>query len=192
MKKYNVTMIGAPSVGKTTIANSLISQSFKDDYIPTIGVSMIKIPFRPNFGSDEKTTWFFVWDTAGMEQYKALAPIYYRDSHCALCVLDVSDECALEKADEWFAFYRATCDKSFPVYFIANKIDLDRKIGHDEIEKFANERNSRFVEVSAKTGEGIEEILPLLASTLGELKVDENSSVAELLDERKEKSSSCC
>lgn len=38
-----------------------------------------------------------IWDTAGQEKYHALGPIYYRDSHGALLVYDVTDEDSFAK-----------------------------------------------------------------------------------------------
>lgn len=39
-------------------------------------------------------------DTAGQERYHALGPIYYRDSHGAVVVYDITDEDSFQKVDE--------------------------------------------------------------------------------------------
>ena len=38
-----------------------------------------------------------VQDTAGQERYHALGPIYYRDSHGAIVVYDITDEDSFKK-----------------------------------------------------------------------------------------------
>ena len=38
-----------------------------------------------------------VWDTAGQERFHALGPIYYRDSHGAVLVYDITDEDSFQK-----------------------------------------------------------------------------------------------
>ena len=39
-------------------------------------------------------------DTAGQERYHALGPIYYRDSHGAVVVYDITDEDSFQKVGE--------------------------------------------------------------------------------------------
>ncbi len=41
--------------------------------------------------------WFTLQDTAGQERYHALGPIYYRDSHGAIVVYDITDEDSFAK-----------------------------------------------------------------------------------------------
>lgn len=38
-----------------------------------------------------------LWDTAGQERFHALGPIYYRESHGALLVYDITDEDSFKK-----------------------------------------------------------------------------------------------
>ncbi|VDK34036.1 unnamed protein product [Anisakis simplex] len=38
-----------------------------------------------------------IWDTAGQEKFHALGPIYYRDSHGALLIYDITDQHSFEK-----------------------------------------------------------------------------------------------
>ena len=42
-----------------------------------------------------------IWDTAGNDRFKDLAPMYYRGSHGALVVYDITDASSLEKAKFW-------------------------------------------------------------------------------------------
>lgn len=173
---YNVVLIGSASVGKTSIANTLVCKAYSDHYRPTIGAAMIKIPYV----DDEMEKYLFIWDTAGMEQYKSLAPTYYRDSSCAILVYDVSDENSLNRAAEWYDFYRETVEERFPVLIIGNKIDLERKISLEKCQFFADHRNCQLIEVSAKTGEGIEQIIPILRKILESSDLpDDCASVAQ-------------
>lgn len=38
-----------------------------------------------------------IWDTAGQERFHALGPIYYRESHGAVLVYDITDHDSFEK-----------------------------------------------------------------------------------------------
>ncbi len=41
---------------------------------------------------DGHTIKFEIWDTAGQERFHSLAPMYYRGSHAAIIVYDISSE----------------------------------------------------------------------------------------------------
>ena len=159
---YNVALIGPASVGKTTIANELIRKMFSEKYKPTIGAAMVKIPYVDN----DIEKYLFIWDTAGMEKYKSLTPAYFRDCNCVILVFDYSVSNSLDKAKEWLDFFNETVESNYPVLIVGNKIDLPRQISHESASEFASEKNSRLLDVSAKTGEGIDRILPTLIQIL--------------------------
>ncbi|MPC80893.1 Ras-related protein Rab-21 [Portunus trituberculatus] len=45
-----------------------------------------------------------IWDTAGQERFHALGPIYYRESHGAILVYDITDEDSFQKVNPYFLF----------------------------------------------------------------------------------------
>lgn len=50
---------------------------------------------------DGSTIKFQIWDTAGQEKYKALLPLYYRDSQVAIIVYDVAAHSTVEDMQYW-------------------------------------------------------------------------------------------
>ena len=116
----NISMIGDACVGKTTIAGVLLNKKFSNDYEPTIGGSLVSIPFTDN---DTKKC-FYIWDTAGMEKYRSLAPVYYRDSLAAIIIYDVNSRVSFEHLEDWINHYRDNNKKNMPIMIIGNKIDL--------------------------------------------------------------------
>lgn len=42
-----------------------------------------------------------IWDTAGQEKYKSIAPIYYREAKIALCVYDITSAKSFEVMQRW-------------------------------------------------------------------------------------------
>ncbi|OHS99645.1 Rab8 [Tritrichomonas foetus] len=143
-------------------------------------------------GGDEDVTWFYVWDTAGTEKYKALAPVYYRDSQAAVIVYDVSNSNSFENVNSWREMYFQHVPPSNPVLIIANKLDLQepeqREIDAEIGRKFAESHNCSFLMVSAKTGENIDQILVVLKRLLKNSKRPGKTEMAR----EENKSKSCC
>jgi small GTP-binding protein len=143
----------------------MLKMKFTAEYRATIGASMVKIPYVPKEAGPVK--WFYFWDTGGMEKYRSLAPIYYRDSCAALIVYDVTERQTFAQLDTWLRLYRESCGKSNPVIVIGNKIDLNkRQVEESEGKEYATEHMCEFMEVSAKTGHGIDRILVKLDALL--------------------------
>lgn len=40
---------------------------------------------------DDQVVKYEIWDTAGQERYHSLAPMYYRSTHAAVVVYDITD-----------------------------------------------------------------------------------------------------
>lgn len=187
MKNFNISLIGDSAVGKTTIANILCNNSeFNEEYIPTVGASMLKVPYQDG----ENLIWFYIWDTAGMEAYRSLAPVYYRNSSAALIVYDISKRETFNNIEDWYNLYSNTVGPDLPVIFIGNKIDLEeeRSVSYDEAERRSKEMNGLFLETSAKTKKNIYKILEILAEVLKNYESHQNSS-AQLVTE---KTTECC
>ena len=191
-RSYNVVMIGESFVGKTTIANMLCHETFSTNYTPTIGASMLKIPY------DEKdsTSFFYILDTAGMEKYRSLAPAYYRDSSACLLVYDVTNSESFENLPNWYKLYREHASPYAPCLIIGNKIDLEeeRKVDEKEGRNFAERNNCQFLEVSAKDGKNLHQIIPLISDSLENVSRSTNSSSTYSLgnENQSKDSSHCC
>lgn len=182
----NITLIGDSCVGKTTIANALLDEPYSTTYKPTIGASMVKVPFD----SDGSVEWFYLWDTAGMEKYRAIAPVYYRGSEAAVVVFDVSNRATLEHVSDWCGFYKSVVgDKALLI--VGNKTDLLAEEEIDElradVEAVAREMNAEFLFTSAKEKVGLREIFCVLSRTL-----KGRFTAQPVENERAEKERGCC
>ena len=162
---FNVVMIGEPFVGKTTLAEALRDVRLDGTYHPTMGASLVKVPFPP--GSHQEGNWFSIWDTAGAEKYKSLAPVYYRDSHAAIVVFDVANQDSLNAVETWVKLYRSVVGDVPEIILIGNKTDLARVVTREEVEEVCEKnRIHQYLECSAKTHEGVPEVLPVLYKVL--------------------------
>lgn len=188
--EFKVVMIGAVAVGKSAIANRLQFQIFEEDYQPTIGAGYI--PYRTVY--EGKEIELQIWDTAGMERYRSLGSIYYRDAKAAIIVYD---QTSLESADalqNWLESFRATVKTPSYIAIAANKDDLPNKtVPPEKIKSWCDENGFDFFITSAKTGTGVTEMFNKLIENV--VKMYENSNIQTTMkvnhsDQNSERS--CC
>lgn len=110
-----------------------------------------------------------IWDTAGQERYKSLAPMYYRNAHCALVVYDISEKESFENAKSWIRELQRHADANIIISLVGNKLDLaetSRAVSPEEGQQYAESEGLMFMEVSAKTPINVTELFTALANKL--------------------------
>jgi len=92
-----------------------------------------------------------IWDTAGEERYRAVAPIYYRGSVGALLVYDITKYQTFANVEKWLEELRKYANSNIFVVLVGNKSELDslRAVSHDEASTFAERNGLEFIETSA-------------------------------------------
>jgi small GTP-binding protein len=156
-----VVVLGSASVGKTSIICRSVSDEFDQAMPSTIGAS---------YSSKEievggVTINLQIWDTAGQERFRTLAPMYYRNSLVALLVFSITDDRTLQDVKSWAAEMKQQAEKMPTLFVIGNKSDLEdqRRVLAEEGAAIAKELSASYVEVSAKTGQGIDELFVSVA-----------------------------
>ena len=153
--EFKVVLIGAVAVGKTAIANWLQFQVFDEEYQPTVGAGYI--PYKTTFGG--KKIELQIWDTAGMERYRSLGSIYYRDSNAAIIVFDQTSQESADAVRIWLNNFRDTISTPCPIFVAANKDDLGNKIETlDKVKNFCEDNKLDYYVTSAKTGFGVQKM----------------------------------
>lgn len=64
-----------------------------------------------------------IWDTAGQENYRSIACIYYRDSQAAIIVFDITNKNSFDDVEFWINELRSLQDKC-SIFIVGNKLDL--------------------------------------------------------------------
>ena len=135
---FKLVLLGESSVGKSSIALRFVKDQFEDFRESTIGAAFLTQTVR----RDENTTVKLeIWDTAGQERYKSLAPMYYRNAHCAIVVYDITQEESLENAKGWIRELQRHADSNIVIALVGNKLDLAdtrRAISTDEGKQYAD------------------------------------------------------
>ncbi|WFC97938.1 GTP-binding protein of the rab/ypt [Malassezia yamatoensis] len=118
--------------------------------------------------SDDTTVKLEIWDTAGQERYKSLAPMYYRNAHCAIVVYDITQEDSLENAKGWIRELQRHADANISIALVGNKLDLDarRQIPTEDGAKYAESEGLMFIETSAKVPTNVGKLFEDVANKL--------------------------
>jgi GTPase KRas protein len=101
-----------------------------------------------------------ILDTAGQEEYSAMRDQYFRTGQGFLVVYSVTDRPSFDSLSNFrSAVLRVKEGDSFPMVFVANKIDLveERDVTSHEGQELARSCGIPYIEASAKTRTNIEE-----------------------------------
>jgi small GTP-binding protein len=100
-----------------------------------------------------------IWDTAGQERFRSVTRSYYRGSAAVLLVFDVTSRETYNHVSQWLADARNLGHPNALIMLVGGKSDLaeEREVTYNEAARFAQENEILFTEVSAKTGDGVEE-----------------------------------
>ena len=153
---YKIIFLGDQSVGKSSILNRFYQDKFEPDYQATIGLDF----HSKNTEINGESIRLLLYDTAGQEKFKSLIPMYIRDANIILVVYDITIKDSFTHTEHWVNETKDLKREDAIFVLIGNKIDLEsqRVVSTKEGEDFATEKGFIFHEVSAKTGEGIENL----------------------------------
>lgn len=166
MNFHKILVIGDVAVGKTSLVNRVVYNSFSEKYKATIGCEFgIKL-----MNIDGEEVRIQLWDLAGQDRLGGISRLYCRDSHGALVVTDITRKDTLDKAILWKSIVdeqtRTPDGQPIPMVLCVNKHDLDEGNSNftaEELMKFAQEKQflTAFF-TSAKTGLNSEKAVELL------------------------------
>lgn len=163
-----VVLLGDGHVGKTSLVNRFVLNTFSDQVESTIGADFISKSVKIG----EVAVRLQLFDTAGQEKYESLAPSYIRDAKAAIVVYDISDRETYQHAlDKWMRLIQDSCGEDCIIFLAGNKSDLasepgERQVGTEEVKRKAKETGITFFESSAKTGDNVAIIFEVLAQKL--------------------------
>lgn len=154
--KFNICLIGDTGVGKTSICSVQSGEGFNENILATIGLNS----FVNKYTIDGKEFIFKIFDTAGEERYKSLAPQSIHISDGFLVVFDVNEVKTFEELDNWMKCIEDEVDiRTKAVILVGNKIDIGkRKVSEEDAKNYAEKYKIKYYEASAKTGHNIKKI----------------------------------
>jgi small GTP-binding protein len=114
-----VVLIGEAGVGKTSIINRYINNTFSTNSMSTTGASFAAKTMY--FENHDKYVKFEVWDTAGQEKYRSLIKIFYKDASVAVLVYDITRKQSFEEIKNyWVSQLKENAPKNISKTFNEN------------------------------------------------------------------------
>jgi len=146
---YKVIILGNSGVGKSSVMGRWTEREFNISVSTTIHVELSAKSFR----IEDKICKVQFWDTGGQERFNAITRQYYRGSHGALIVYDVTQRDSYIAVSRWLEEVREV-NSSTVFLMVGNKCDLNhlREVEVSEALKYSKEAGIAFLETSAFTG----------------------------------------
>ena len=179
--------LGDTNVGKTSVVLRFSDDKYNDNQLSTIGVD-----FRTKYMKlGENSVKVLIWDTAGQERFKNIAKQYYRGANGVLLIYDVCKRKSLEKIGFWLEELKTYNNiDELCIYLVGNKIDLEGKrvITKEEGQKYAEDNQINYFEVSAKSGEGSHDLFnDIIKGSIDKLNIDNKDQIFAQLDNKTKK-----
>ncbi|XP_068610881.1 ras-related protein Rab-25b [Brachionichthys hirsutus] len=151
---FKVVLIGESGVGKSNLLSRFTKNEFNRDSRTTIGVEFSTRTVQIN-GFTIKAQ---IWDTAGLERYRAITSAYYRGAVGALLVFDITKHLTYESVERWLKELYDHADRKIVVMLVGNKTDLqtERSVPTEEAQAFADKNGLLYLETSALESTNVE------------------------------------
>ena len=190
-----VVLLGDSGVGKTSIVTRYTTGIVQMSVKPTVGAAFV----TKELTVDNQEFELLIWDTAGQEVYRGLAPMYYRSAGIAIIVYDVIRPQTYQSVSYWIKELQANVDKNTVLVVCANKIDREEQHVPDSetAQKFATENGALFIETSAVSGIGVDRLFQMAVQQYMKVCPVQNPlpiapATSVQLDETNEKKKGCC
>ena len=158
IENYKIVIIGDQHVGKTSILSRYKYETIEENYAPTVGIDFL----TKNVFLEDKTIRLIMWDTAGQERFKSLIPTYLKNANCIILAFDLTNKTSFTSLSKWLSDAKEHVPEDTFFVICGNKMDLKRIVTKNEAEEFAKEKELPYIEVSALTGDGIEDLFKMI------------------------------
>eukprot|EP00607_Mallomonas_marina_P009634 CAMPEP_0182421724 /NCGR_PEP_ID=MMETSP1167-20130531/7187_1 /TAXON_ID=2988 /ORGANISM="Mallomonas Sp, Strain CCMP3275" /LENGTH=169 /DNA_ID=CAMNT_0024599117 /DNA_START=341 /DNA_END=850 /DNA_ORIENTATION=- len=99
-----------------------------------------------------------IWDTAGQERFRTLTSSYYRGAQGIILAYDVTRPETFSNLSTWLSEVEQFSNeggRDVVKVLVGNKVDKERAVSRETADAWARSKAMLFLEVSAKTKEGI-------------------------------------
>jgi len=165
-KRVKLVVVGDGAVGKTSLLIRFATGEFPNEYVPTVFEN-----YTAQMKRDSDTILLHLWDTAGQEDYDRLRPLSYPGADVVLLCFSTISQASFDAIKEKWAPEVHHYIPNIPHILVGTKVDLREEKHPDpnsgKFEPITPEQGKRmaediqatkYMEVSSKTGRGVNEV----------------------------------
>ena len=147
---YKMIIIGDSAVGKTCIFKKIISGTFTEKSISTIGMDRRTLSFNiKNSEGNDLEIDVQLWDTAGEERFRSITTSYYKSSQGLLLMYDITRRETFDNVENWIKSIKESLgeEEKYVIVLVGNKVDIanakpdSREVTTEEAENICKEKN---------------------------------------------------
>ncbi|MFX1326846.1 MAG: GTP-binding protein [Promethearchaeota archaeon] len=167
---YKVCIVGDGGVGKTSMVLRYCENTFKENYIMTIGsnfsTKQIELEDYPNY-----LIRLQLWDLAGQKHFSFVRPPFYRGASAIVYTFDITRRSSFQNILNWKSEVEKVIGDGKPSILVGNKIDLaekgNREVGEGDGEALKDEINAlAYFETSAKNDIKVEPVFKTITMAI--------------------------
>ncbi|CAP81051.1 Pc12g14240 [Penicillium rubens Wisconsin 54-1255] len=182
-----IVVLGAQGVGKTALVERYCKNTFNPAAASTIGASFVTK--RVLDSTSDTIVRLQIWDTAGQERFRSMSRLYYRGAQAVLLCYDITDQNSFQEMAGWLRELRKNITPnddgtdSLIIHVVGTKSDI---VADDPSRRRVPfERTIAYEigwdcchEISARDGEGIDEVFRVITRKLVEQRNRRDSELA--------------
>lgn len=159
--EIKVIIVGNGRVGKTSLMNRFVEDAFTFAYTKTIGVEYLEK--RMLVPAIHEMVTFYIFDTAGQEEYNALTKSYYKGAGVAIVAFSTVDRKSFDAVPSWVRMVREECGQ-IPLVLVQTKSDLMPQacVSVEESTNFALTEKLKLYRVCAKENVSVNDVFEQL------------------------------
>jgi Ras-related protein Rab-5C len=162
-----LVLVGDSGSGKSCFLTKFVQGEFIAETQPTAGAFVATRTIQLD---DERLIEFNIWDTAGDDRYRSLAPTFIKGANVAFVVYDVTRTESFERAKIWVDELKRRMSVGMIIALVGNKIDLvdARQVSENEAKQYVKSAQlvGGYFEASAKTSDNVDVIFKTIAALL--------------------------
>ena len=163
---FQIILIGNSKVGKTSIIQKCLFNTFSDIYQKSKSFNL----FWTNYEINSEIYCLQLWDVSGDEKnVNSVTGKFYKNCNCAFLIYSINDFESFTSIEKWLTDLRRYANDNILTVLIGNKIDIktERLVSYENGKKYKDDNKiDYFVEISAKNGENIENLIKYTIITL--------------------------